>query len=852
MLIVACVRCFTSTKMAVMTAAGLYEVVRDGDITVAAFTSALRNINEVQRQHVCGQLEDLAETSVPPWMIVDLTDVEYFGSSFVQVLLRVWARICSRDDARFAVIVLQKNCRMEITQVDREMPVFATRAEAIAALSSQRSESLSPGLHSFERRVDAVVACPSEETLRCLISNATQETNSTDLQSHMANCPTCLNRIAAWDEQLQFEPLMHAVERSDIVVQPASENPASNEAESVTKILAAAVVRKVGQYELLRKIGTGGGGDVFEARHTLLKKRVAIKLLKEKHSGDKIARQRFFREIESIGKLDDPHIVRPYDAGEADGAIYLAMELVNVESLARRLGPMPIAGSCEIIRQAALGLQHVHECGLVHRDLKPSNLLMSENGVKISDMGLALLSRSEPIDERLTSEHTVLGTADYMAPEQAEGSHDVDIRADVYSLGCTLFRLLAGHPPFVMPESSSLVKKMWAHASYPIPNIRQIRPDVPPELANIVTKLMAKDRHDRFAEPSDLAEALIPFCVSQNIQSLIRQSPIGPLNLRRDSTALDPTDSLSNPAAARRATAVQPQSAGARRTPAIAAAVVIVCVLAALGRRGSHEENHANKAEEPHAKLGRSDSSNTLPLKSSPLPSIPLVHDLKTEKDQLAVIAIPPNRVTRQWQAVFGIRPADVIWPGRTGMGGWRLDDDQHALVIHTNRTIRLVQLGELHPGAIGKVRLGVDVSIPSEKGSFGFFLGYRQHPDDHRRAAEFQVVEVLWLKNVNSMRRVTVRRCLCSINSENGAVNSERTDFVGHGMPALLDKFRMEIHVENDRIANFTFAGLDCPELCTEQLNSQFLLDDYCGAFGVFGVDSIVEFRNPSFARDP
>ncbi len=709
------------------------------------------------------------------------------------------------------------------------------------------------------------MVCPSDDSLRRLLHNAEQETSSTDVLSHLAGCPACMDRVSTWNERSRLDTLLRGAGQSDIAIAPASRVVIPGGVEALTCAYApgTAPLRMIGPYEILRPIGSGGGGDVFEARHTLLQNRVAIKLLKPKHSGDQDARQRFFREMKSIGQLDDPYIVRAFDAGEVDGTLYLAMELVdgeNVDALARRLAPVPVADACEIIRQAALGLQHVHECGLVHRDLKPSNLLMSKTGVKIADLGLALLKRGELIEERLTGVHTVLGTADYMAPEQAEGSHEVDIRADLYSLGCTLFRLLTGRTPFAMPENSSPVKKMWAHASLPIPEIQQFRPDVPPELAAVVTKLMAKHRNDRFAQPKDLAEALAPFCTKPDLPSLML--PLGMIArvaIGNNSTAKDPTEPLANPSAASHGTELQTHATKVRRPRTVAVSVAVVAgVLAALGWWGIHAASRSDRDAQARTNSGLA-ASTGIPPKSPAIESPttltavnPAANVLPVAAVQVPAVAAPDSPLTQQWQKVFGIRPTDVTWQRRSGLGAWRLDDDLKSLVIHGNRTIRLVQLGELQPDAIGKIRLGVDISIRSDQGSFGFFLGFRQNPDDPERAAVFQVVEVMWLNVVDSNRRVVVQRYLGSINSENGTVGGKRDDFVSLTVPMLHDKLRLEIELENHRLSRVVLNELNYPKLCADPFNAQYFLEDYCGAFGVYAADATVEFRNPSMTRDP
>lgn len=364
------------------------------------------------------------------------------------------------------------------------------------------------------------MACPSDETLRDFLRDSTAEPTSTEIVLHLVQCLECRDRVISWNEKPRLEQILRALaDGSDAGSRPSDDHDVAALANEETNFYPNAPLRRIGHYDLLRSIGRGGGGEVFEAMHIRLRRRLAVKILSKKDTADETVRRRFFREMESIGQLNHPHIVHAHDAGEADGTLYLAMELVNgenVESLARRVGTLPVAEACEIVRQAALGLQHVHENGLVHRDLKPSNLLTSAAGVKIADLGLALLHRENSKDDQLTGHHTILGTADYIAPEQTEKSHDVDIRADIYSLGCTLFRLLAGRAPFSVPENNTPMKKMWAHQSHPIPDIQQFRSDVPPKLIALLHKSMAKIPDDRFAEPWELAEALLAF--SQTIR----------------------------------------------------------------------------------------------------------------------------------------------------------------------------------------------------------------------------------------------------------------------------------------------------------------------------------------------
>jgi serine/threonine protein kinase len=287
----------------------------------------------------------------------------------------------------------------------------------------------------------------------------------------------------------------------------------------------------LGSYVLLERLGEGGMGTVFKARNWKLGQVVAIKLIRKQRLDSTAAVTRFQREIRACARLNHPNIVRAFDADEVAGIHLLVMELVDgtdLGKLVKESGPLPVAQACEYIRQAALGLQHAHEHGLIHRDIKPSNLLLTRRAsslacppatgaskaacptdhmVKILDLGLARMTHtaSEDSPSTLTESGAVMGTPDYLAPEQARQSHEVDIRADLYSLGCTLYFLLTGKAPFA---GGNLGEKLVKHQlDEPVP-VEQLRPEVPPEVAVIVRRLMAKKPQERYQTPAELEQAL--------------------------------------------------------------------------------------------------------------------------------------------------------------------------------------------------------------------------------------------------------------------------------------------------------------------------------------------------------
>ncbi|MFP6668649.1 MAG: serine/threonine-protein kinase, partial [Pirellulales bacterium] len=388
--------------------------------------------------------------------------------------------------------------------------------------------------------------CPTRDALVEFALGNLADVEIASVADHLEACADCELTVSALESQ--SDTLIAQLRR------PAEPSPHADEAEFE---MAVAAVQEIGRqptpadraelertlsnmsqlrdYRLLGKLGEGGMGTVYKALHTKLDRIVALKILPE-HRSDKSSVSRFAREIAAVGKLNHPNIVRAHDAGEEDGMHYLVMELVDgidLHRLVKKNGPLPIADACEIARQTALGLQHAHEHGLVHRDIKPSNLILASSPsavrhatsaiVKILDLGLALRLTDAWRDENLTDTGQVMGTLDYMAPEQADDSHNVDIRADIYALGCTLFKLLSGRPPFGGDAHQTPVKKIMAHANDAPPSIRDFRSDVPQQLADLVRRLLAKDPADRPNSPADVARALQAFAASNNLERLAAQ-----------------------------------------------------------------------------------------------------------------------------------------------------------------------------------------------------------------------------------------------------------------------------------------------------------------------------------------
>jgi len=254
-------------------------------------------------------------------------------------------------------------------------------------------------------------------------------------------------------------------------------------------------------------------GAVYRAEHTKLRHEVALKILPPDKAEDPASLQRFYREARAVAALDHPNVIRAHDINQAGNLHYFVMEYIkgeNLEEVIRKQGPLPYRLAVDYALQTARGLAHAHERGLVHRDIKPANLLLDVYGtVKVLDMGLARFFQ-DPNDDltRKLADCSVLGTADYIAPEQAIDSHEADIRADIYSLGGTLYALIQGHPPF---GGKSIAAKLMAHQMRNLDPLHKVVPDVPEGLSAVVGRMMAKKPEERYQTPAELIDALTPW-----------------------------------------------------------------------------------------------------------------------------------------------------------------------------------------------------------------------------------------------------------------------------------------------------------------------------------------------------
>lgn len=316
--------------------------------------------------------------------------------------------------------------------------------------------------------------------------------------------------------------------------------------------------RTLGDFHILRRIGTGGMGQVYLARQTSLKREVALKLLKNELSANATALARFQAEAQAVAKLNHPNIVHIHQIGEADGLRYMVLEFVegrNLRDYMARKGPPDLPVTLSIMRQVALALQKAHEQGIVHRDIKPENILVTRKvEVKVTDFGLSRFFTGEAPATNLTQSGVTLGTPLYMSPEQVQGQ-TVDHRSDIYSFGVTCFHLLAGEPPF---RGTSAFDVALKHVQEQPPQLASLRPDLPADLCGMVHKMMAKHPADRYQSAREVVRDLVKVR-----DGLATGTASLALAVSQDTARLTPSGSLAL-APAQSGTAVLPAEAPSR------------------------------------------------------------------------------------------------------------------------------------------------------------------------------------------------------------------------------------------------------------------------------------------------
>jgi serine/threonine protein kinase len=353
---------------------------------------------------------------------------------------------------------------------------------------------------------------PTDQVLHAYGLGKLDEAEAESVNAHLEACEDCRRRAAEMSSDSFLGRFRDG--RPTGGHEPPAPAPAGSAAPSPVGALPPELAHHQ-DYEVVRELGHGGMGVVYLVRNRLMGRDEVLKVMAGHLVERPEVRERFLREIRAVASLRHPNIVAAHHAFHVGETIAFTMEYVDGYDLARMVkarGPLPVPHACLFAHQASLGLQHAHEEGMVHRDIKPGNLMVARRGekavVKILDFGLAKAAREGQFDGALTHAGQMLGTPDFIAPEQIVDAQHADIRADIYSLGCTLYYLLSGGPPF---RATSLYDLLQAHHSMDAKPLNLARHEVPTELAAMVAKMMAKEPERRFRTPAEVSEALAPF-----------------------------------------------------------------------------------------------------------------------------------------------------------------------------------------------------------------------------------------------------------------------------------------------------------------------------------------------------
>jgi serine/threonine protein kinase len=360
---------------------------------------------------------------------------------------------------------------------------------------------------------------PTDQTLQSYGLGKLDDASAESVNKHLEGCATCQIRVADMSSD-SFLGSLH-----DAGVKPGACAPVMSSLAGLSMLDAGASATSPPaadtlppgladhpDYNVIRELGQGAMGTVYLARNRRIGRYEALKVVSSHLIKRRGVLDRFLGEIRIAARLYHTNIVTAYSATRLGESIVFAMEYVeglDLAKLVRAKGPLPVANACNYAQQAALGLQHVHERGMVHRDIEPSNLMLARQGsravIKVLDFGSAIVKGEGAVNGGSTHEGQMLGTPDYVAPEQTIDAREADIRADIYSLGCTLYYSLTARPPF---QATSLYDLLQAHHSMDAMPLNLARPEVPIELAALVARMMAKEPKRRFQEPKEVAEAL--------------------------------------------------------------------------------------------------------------------------------------------------------------------------------------------------------------------------------------------------------------------------------------------------------------------------------------------------------
>lgn len=620
-----------------------------------------------------------------------------------------------------------------------------------------------------------------------------------------------------------------------------------------------------GNYEIISELGRGGMGAVFLAEHKHLGKRRALKLIRPdlaKYS-DSIAR--FQREMLAAGRLEHPNIIQAVDAGQHEGVHYLAMEFANgpdIRRVVKQQTTLRPNDAAEIVRQACLGLEEIRKQGLVHRDIKTSNMIVTREGVvKLLDLGLARsLAKITNDDLSLTVGGAILGTADYMAPEQADDSTDVDIRADIYSLGCAFFEMLFGRTPFHSPEFDSWQKKVLAHAREPIVIPVERRNDVPAEMCEVMLRMLAKSRDQRFATPGEVAQAVTKFVQHADLASLASSTPMPQPPAGQTLPSSGNWNSWTPSILSQNTTAVAPAiGANDEQKPVANRRVWLrvgfaTAVLAIVGLAAAGVSEVAGWRRGPVASSGDDDGLG------SPPKIVPLIPNERDAPDEVSTVS-PSVRSFDQVDfevryPLFDQSPTEIRWLNTSALSNWNYNE-KNRLVTLTSADEGLLAVGEIQGESY---QIEVAMHQTEWTSGAGIFWGYA--PGDSQgsgtasdaktgRHCLYQFVRFLDREAGESNFRLQ-RGCVYLTSQENGSVITSNEVFESLPIPfPVRGEMTLKLEIKNRELYSVRLEDKELFDPHKEHGSNPFFKpEDYNGSFGVFCQGATATFRNGSMKR--
>lgn len=625
---------------------------------------------------------------------------------------------------------------------------------------------------------------------------------------------------------------------------------------------AVVVPPQVAHYRLVRRLGRGGMGVVYEGVHLHLKRRVAIKLLIDAPQAATGRLQRFEREMETIGLLHHPHIVQAHDAGCDGGLHYLVMEFVegcDLQAVVRAAGALSPGAACACIQQAALGLQYAHTHRCVHRDIKPSNLLLSVSGVvRVADLGLARLQAAPP-ERALTMTGQVLGTVDFMSPEQARGQREVGSTSDIYSLGCTLYYLLVGRVPFHGQEYDSLARKLMAHIEEPLPRLEEAGVEVPPAVIELLDAMTAKEPSLR-PSAAEVAERLETIADASPLPAMAalalehRQQAEaagdgGAVTMVDRSGSTDQPASTGTPLATADGVRAAPgEDRGGRRIKLPRALLALALGGAvAMAAAGLWPEDEARIVQPPDHRAG-AQPDRPDPIAVAPPPQLPPREPYYEEltADQIVHSTLYP---------LLNVEPQRMFW-GNHPLS--RVSFDPKLKQVHATD----IDAGLLVFGSAPRVGYTLQMDIYQNRwpAGVGVFFGLQPLDEPGPKGERQWKSQVLFLQErivgpkLGEFPLEMIRAKWTIRQTEAGDFVFLPTDYRSVRLPNPgLRSQQFEISIGQYGLRSVRWGG-DAEigrDLCDPEVNQEFTPNDYCGGFGGYVFNSEGTFRNARIQFD-